>query len=95
MRHVSISLLIAGLLISSFMWALLFIAYAIEYEVPRPVGWGNEFVIKENPLTQDRRVADVETQTTIFWVSGNPLMLPIEVKKISPNRWTATFEKPN
>jgi hypothetical protein len=89
----SVKSMITGMLIASFVWALLLVAFIVEYEVPSPIEWEGGFTLKENPLTQDRRVVDNETQTTIFWVSGNPPIVPVEVKKIRSDRWQAIFER--
>ena len=79
---------------ASFLWALVFFALTFEYEVPKPAELEG-FTVKENPVTQDRRIIDSESRTTVFWISGNPPIVAVDVKRVSDNRWVATFEKPN
>ena len=88
----SIKSIILGMVLASFLWALFFFAVTFEYEVPMPLELQG-FTVKENPVTQDRRVIDSETRTTVFWISGNPPIIAVDVKRIGRNRWVATFEK--
>ena len=93
MQHLSIKSIALGFVLATFFWGICFVLLEIEYEVPRAEGWPPELIVKENPITQNRRVIDSEVKATVFWSSGNPPILPVEIKKVSPNRWSAIFEK--
>ncbi len=85
--------IIFGIFIASLFWGLGLFTLQFEYEIPRPPEWATELTIKENPVTQNRRVIDTEAKTTVFWTPGNPVVLPVEVTKDGPNRWHVIFEK--
>lgn len=94
MQQLSMKSFLSGILSASFFWIVAIIPFVIEFEISSPNGWPTEIKIKENPVTQNRRVVDTTARTTVFWSSGNPLVVPIAVQKTDANHWNVTFEKP-
>lgn len=86
--------MIVGAVIASLFFLMIGFFIFVEFEYPKPEGWSDNFSIKSNPVTQNLRVYDIESNTTIFWTPGNPVIFPVKVKKVAPNRWIAEFEEP-
>ena len=88
----SVNSVLTGVICASFFWGLFFAALLAEYSVPSNLG--PDFTVKENPVTQNRRVVDNVSGTTVFCLPGNPPLTVVEVQRVGENRWRATFEKP-
>lgn len=86
--------MLVGAVIASILFIIFGFFILIEFENPKPKEFDDSLIIKINPVTENLKIYDTEANTTIFWTPGNPVVLPVKVKKIAPNRWVAEFEQP-
>ena len=94
MRYVSSSSVVIGMSMATFFWLFCFFVISFESEILKNPDFPASLVVKENPVTQNRRYYDGAARTTVLWTPGNPSIFVAEIQKISENRWIVTLEKP-
>lgn len=72
---------------------LAFIAFRIEYQVPRPEGWPESVKLYKQPVTENIRVVDGATGRTLFWFQGSAGRDPVRIEKLASGEWLVVFDQ--
>lgn len=82
-----------GAVFASFIWVFLIVAFNFETRLPMPAGWDNRYHISEAAVTENRRLVDSATDTTVLWTPGNPKTNVVSVRETVSGRWEIVIEK--
>lgn len=78
-----------------FVGIIAFLILRLEYNVPTPAHWPQDFKISTQAVTGLTRVIDSKTgDTLILYMKDSPAVQPVNVERVGGGRWVITLEKP-